>query len=126
NSIGIELETDFRETVAGSLSAVTSIAQRRLTDRLANHLEFVQQRTTAGRIIKHRNRPYGFPVMSAQEVELVFHRPKTVSQTAEDAFLVDYDILQLADGQGPPPSLPKNCKSSEQPRTRPTQGMLFE
>jgi hypothetical protein len=64
--------------------------------------------------------------MTAQEVELVFHRPETVSQTAEDAFLVDYDILQLADGQGPPPSLPKNCKSSEQPWTRPTQGMLFE
>jgi DNA modification methylase len=126
NSIGIELETDFRETVAGSLSAVTSIAQRRLTDRLVNHLEFVQQRTAAGRTIKHRNRPYGFPVMTAQEVELVFHLPKTVSQTAEDAFLVDCDIFQLADGQEPPPSLPKNCKSSEQPRTRPTQGMLFE
>ena len=125
NGIGIELETDFREIVAGSLSAVTSIAHRRLTDRLANHLEFVQQRIAAGRIIKHRNRPYGFPVMTAQEVELVFHRPKTVSQTAEDAFLVEYDIFQLADGRQPPPPT-DNRPSSAQPKTRPSQGLLFE
>ena len=126
NGIGFELETDFRETVAGSLSSVTSLAQRRLSERLANHLEFVEQRTAAGRPIKHRNRPYGFPVMTRQEVELVFHRPTIVSQTAEDAFLIDYDILQLADGQRPPPPLPKNCKSSERPRIHPTQGLLFE
>jgi hypothetical protein len=126
NSIGIELETDFRETVAGSLSAVTSIAHRRLSDRLANHQEFVQQRTAAGRTIKHRNRPYGFPVMTAQEVELVFHRPKTVSQIAEDAFLVDYDIFRLEDCRRPPPPLTKNRPSSTLPRTRPSQGLLFE
>ena len=126
NGIGIELETDFRETVAGSLSSVTSIAQRRLSERLTNHLKFVEQRTAADRPIKHRNRLYGFPVMTRQEIELVFHRPTNVSQTAEDAFRIDYDILPMADGQGPPPSLPINCMSTEQPRTRPTQGMLFE
>jgi DNA modification methylase len=126
NGIGIELEPDFRETVAGSLSAVTSIAYRRLSDRLADHLEFVQQRTAAGRTIKHRNRPYGFPVMTAQEVELVFHRPKTVSQIAEDTFLVDCDIFQLEDCRRPPPPLTKNRLSSTQPRTRPSQGLLFE
>jgi DNA modification methylase len=126
NGIGIELETDFRETVAGSLSAVPSIAHRRLSDRLANHLEFVQQRTAAGRTIKHRNRPYGFPVMTAQEVELVFHRPKTVSQIREDAFLVDYEIFQLEDCDRPPPPLTENRPSSTRPRTRPSQGLLFE
>jgi modification methylase len=126
NGIGIELETDFRETVAESLSTVTSIAYRRLSDRLANHLEFVQQRTAAGRTIKHRNRPYGFPVVTSQEVELVFHRPKTVSQIAEDAFLVDYDIFRLEDCRRPPPPLTKNRPPSTQPRTRPSQGLLFE
>ena len=126
NGIGIELETDFRETVTGSLSAVTSIAHRRLSDRLAGHLEFVQQRTAAGRTIKHRNRPYGFPVMTAQEVELVFHRPKTVSQIGEDAFLVDYDIFHLEDCRQPPPPLTENRPPSTQPRTRPSQSLLFE
>jgi hypothetical protein len=104
---------------------VTSIAHRRLTDRLANHLEFVQQRTAAGRIIKHRNRPYGFPVMTAQEVELVFHRPETVSQTAEDAFLVDCDIFQMEDCRQPPPPT-DNHPSSLRTHTRHTQGLLFE
>ena len=126
NGIGIELETDFRETVTGSLSAVTSIAHRRLSDRLANHQEFVQQRTAAGRTIKHRNRPYGFPVMTAQEVDLVFHRPKTVTQTAEDAFLIDYDIFQLEDCLRPLPPLTGKRPSSTQPRPRPSQGLLFE
>jgi DNA modification methylase len=126
NGIGIELETDFRETVAGSLSAVTSITHRRLSDRLANHLEFVRQRTAAGLTIKHRNRPYGFPVMTAQEVELVFHRPTTVSQIAQDAFLVDYDIFPLKDCGRPPPPLTENRPSSPQQRTRPSQGLLFD
>jgi hypothetical protein len=126
NGIGIELETDFRETVTGSLSAVPSIAHRRLSDRLADHLEFVQQRTAAGRTIKHRNRPYGFPVMTAQEVELVFHRPKTVSQIGEDAFLVDYDIFQLEDCRRPPPPLTENRPPSTRSGTRPSQGLLFE
>ena len=126
NGIGIELETDFRETVAGSLSAVPSIAHRRLSDRLADHLEFVQQRTAAGRTLKHRNRPYGFPVMTAQEVDMVFHRPKAVSQIREDAFLVDYEIFQLEDCDRPPPPLTENRPSSTRPRTRPSQGLLFE
>jgi hypothetical protein len=126
NGIGIELETDFRETVTGSLSAVASIAHRRLSSRLANHLEFVQQRTAAGRVIKHRNRRYGFPVMTAQEVELVFHRPKTVAQVGEDAFLVDYDIFQLEECRQPPPPRTENRPSSTQPRTSPSQGLLFE
>jgi len=114
NGIGIELETDFRETVAGSLSAVTSIAHRRLSGRLSNHLEFVQQRIAAGRTLKHRNRPYGFAVMTAQEVELVFHRPKTVSQIAEDAFLVDYDIFHLEDCRRLPPPLTERRPTTKQ------------
>ena len=125
NGIGFELETDFRETVAGSLLSVTSIAQRRLTERLANHLEFVEQRSAAGRPIRHRNRPYGFPVMTRQEVELVFHRPTIVSQTAEDAFLVDYDIFQLEDCRQPPPPTNKRPYSLRT-HTRHTQGLLFE
>lgn len=125
NGIGFELETDFRETIAESLAAAPAIAYRRITERLANHLEFVQQRTAAGRIIKHRNRPYGFPVMTGQEVELVFHRPTGVSKTAEDAFLVDYDVFPLDDCRRPPP-LTDNRPSSTQPGARPSQGLLFE
>jgi DNA modification methylase len=126
NGIGFELETDFRETVTGSLSALTAIAHRRLNERLANHLEFVEQRTAAGRPIKHHNRSYGFPVMTRQEIELVFHRPTIVSQTAENAFQIDYDIFQLDDCRRPQPPLTENVKSPERPRTRPTQSMLFE
>ena len=64
--------------------------------------------------------------MTRQEIELVFHRPTIVSQTAEDAFLIDYDILQLADALGPPTPLPENRKPSERPQTRLSQGLLFE
>jgi hypothetical protein len=126
NGIGFELETDFRETVDGSLSVLTAIAHRRLNDRLANHLAFVEQRTAASRPIKHRNRPYGFPVMTRQEIDLVFHRPTIVSQTAENAFQIDYDIFQLDDCRRPQPPLTENVKFSKRPRTRPTQSMLFE
>jgi hypothetical protein len=64
--------------------------------------------------------------MTAQEVELVFHRPKTVSQIAEDAFLVDYDIFRLEDCRRPPPPLTENRPPSTRSGTRPSQGLLFE
>jgi hypothetical protein len=64
--------------------------------------------------------------MTAQEVELVFHRPKTVSQIGEDAILVDYDIFQLEDCDRPAPPPTENRPPSAQPRTRPSQGLLFE
>lgn len=125
NSIGFELEAEFRTTIAESLSAVRPIAHRRLADRIANHLAFVQQRTADGRAIKHRNRPYGFPVMTLQEVELIFHRPTSVSQTAENAFTVDYDIFSIDDCRRPPP-VTENSPPSLRPQTRPHQGLLFE
>ncbi len=126
NSLGYELESDFREIIAGNLAAVAPIAHRRLAERLAGHLEFVEQRTVAGRPIKHRNRTYGFPVMTRQEVELVFQRPTTVAQSAPDTFVVDYAVCQLEESRRPQPPPTSNRPSSAQPRSRPHQESLFD
>lgn len=125
DTIGYELEAAFRDTIAQSLTAGLSIARQRIAGRLADHVKFVQERTAAGRTLKHRNRFYGFPVMTRQEVDLVFHRPAAVSQPGKDLFLVDYDLCPLEDSRLPP-SPPPDTRASSPVTSRPRQGLLFE
>jgi DNA modification methylase len=126
SSIGYELEAEFRESITENVAVMAPLAHRRLAERLHGHQEFVEQRTAAGRPMKHRNRPYGFPVMTRQEVDLVFHRPTAVSQTGKDAFMIAYALWRLEDGSRPSPLPSENHRSSQTPRTRPRQGLLFE
>ncbi len=125
DAIGYELESEFRETIVQSLTAGVPIAQRRIAGRLADHVKFVQERTAAGRAIKHRNRFYGFPVMTRQEVDLVFHRPTAVSQPDKDLFVVDYELFHLQDGVVPPTAPPTDPDRASAASNRPRQGLLF-
>ncbi|MFZ0612290.1 MAG: site-specific DNA-methyltransferase [Desulfobacterales bacterium] len=123
NAIGFELETEFREIIAQNFTTVVSIAQRRIAERLTNHLIFVRERIAAGRTIKHQNRFYGFPVMTRQEIDLVFHRPVAVSQPDKDLFTVDYDMFHMENSLLPPP--PPTDSRPPTPN-HPRQGLLFK
>ncbi|MFZ1202520.1 MAG: DNA methyltransferase, partial [Desulfobacterales bacterium] len=125
NAIGFELESEFRQTIAQSLTAGVPIAHRRIAERIANHLKFLQERIAAGRTIKHRNHFYGFPVMTRQEVNLAFHRPIAVSQPGEDMFTVDYDLFTMKDNPLPQ-SPPAGPRPSSPTTGHPQQGLLFE
>ncbi|MFZ0243047.1 MAG: site-specific DNA-methyltransferase [Desulfobacterales bacterium] len=125
NAIGFELESEFRQTIAQSLTAGVPIAHRRIAERIANHLKFLQERIAAGRTIKHRNHFYGFPVMTRQEVNLAFHRPIAVSQPGEDMFAVDYDLFTMKDNPLPQ-SPPAGPRPSSPTTGHPQQGLLFE
>lgn len=79
NSIGIEIDPVLARASGEAVLAAPSIGERRVAARLEAHRCFVAEREKAGKSLKHRNRPYGFPVVTSQEVELELFCPTTVN-----------------------------------------------
>jgi hypothetical protein len=121
NSIGYELEPILWKFLLESVPAVATNGSRRLSSRLRRHLDFVRQKTDAGHEFKYRNRFYGFPVMTRQEIELVFQHPKAVCQIAENTLQVDYDTLKYDPSHRYVPQISKGFRLQ-----RLSQGRLFD
>ena len=92
NSTGYEIDPslleNFYDKCQDSLDHFSSVIQHRID----LHREFVQGRLEAGKLIKHENTHYGFPVVTRQEKELVFSIPVSVEQQGDENMVVNYDI----------------------------------
>lgn len=92
NSIGFELEADFQKPLLDAMDATVEISNARINDRLAAHLTFVKERADNGYEFKYTNRQHGFPVMTRQEIELIFNPLRQISETGNNTYRVDYSI----------------------------------
>jgi len=72
NSIGIEKEVSLLGDIHQWMGQIVDFANQFHGYRLARHREFVNQRIKAHKPLKHYNRHYDFPVMTAQETDLFF------------------------------------------------------
>ncbi|NDY72313.1 site-specific DNA-methyltransferase [Desulfobacter hydrogenophilus] len=92
NSAGYEIDPslleNFYDKCKDSLGQFSSAIQHRID----LHNEFVQERLEAGKLIKHENAYYGFPVITRQEKELVFSLPVSVEQQDDERIVVNYDV----------------------------------
>ena len=91
HSVGYEIDTNMQGLIEENQTSIVALAQRRLEDRLAAHVEFVRQRLSLGRQIKHKNHHYGFPVMTSQEKELRLSAPSALSKIAPNTFEAEYN-----------------------------------
>jgi hypothetical protein len=98
SSIGYEIEPGFRQAIFSGPAGLVAQARRRVQARIDDHLAFIDQRRAAGREIKHRNRRYGFPVVTRQETELLLD--VLVGLSPGEAA----DSLQAAYAEAPGPS----------------------
>jgi len=73
NSIGIELDRSLEEMVLSAISAAVPKLNGYISGRLHDHLRFVNECSHGSRRLKYRNVHYGFPIMTAQERELVLN-----------------------------------------------------
>lgn len=109
NSVGLEIDAGLQDSLDQIANGMVDRLNGHLENRLTAHIGFVEQRRAAGKPFKHRNRPYGFPVVTAQEQDLILpglceiRRPAAARLTVEydttpqAAFCRDWDAL-LADG----------------------------
>ena len=131
NSVGFELEAEFVEEIRKTVDQMVPFGNQVITERLARHEEFVKDRLSAGKAIKHESASYGFPVVTQQEKEIFFHRPKRVDSEETDRFVVSYrtaplkeDLNQPAEAAEPVKEAAADTAPSDSPKS-PKQQDLF-
>ena len=71
NSLGIEIDNTLIPVARTFLEATPRIAGEYNRRRLVRHQDWVRMRTAEHGPLKYANRHYGFPVMTAQEQDLL-------------------------------------------------------
>ncbi len=94
NSIGVEIDPAFEPVVRDAAAGLKDEANALVRDRLAAHERFVAQREREGLPLGHRNRVHGFPVMTAQEEDLVLESVERVEALPGGRFAVSYRAVE--------------------------------
>ena len=90
NSIGYEIDAHLGDAIFRMKDVVIETSQRLVRQRLIKHMEFVIQWLKIKDGLKYNNIHYGFPVMTAQEKELLFNDPLNIKNTTQDVYEVEY------------------------------------
>jgi DNA modification methylase len=90
NSIGYEINPAMEKSVARIKDAFVDSSKQIIRKRLTKHMEFVVNRLKTNYMFKYENKYYGFPVMTAQEKELILNDPVNITRPDEGMFEVDY------------------------------------
>ena len=90
NSIGCEIEKGFLGPIMEIKNNIIQLAREITENRLKAHLSFIAERTAAGKPIKHQNLPYGFPVITRQEKEIIINELKEVTQPTKKSLCALY------------------------------------
>lgn len=96
HSLGVELSASLAPAIRQSVQQACRLGQERLKARYQAHLDFVKQWTAAGYQFKHTNLNYHFPVMTAQEKELLLHWPTGWEIITDHHFRVKYQPFSPA------------------------------
>ncbi|MBI4604596.1 MAG: site-specific DNA-methyltransferase [Planctomycetes bacterium] len=98
SSVGLDMDPALLAAAERALLFAPALARRRVEERLEAHRRFVEEREAAGKPLKHRNRPYGFPVVTGQEVDLELLVPSAMRRTGEGRFEAEHRAATPSDG----------------------------
>jgi len=90
NSIGYEVEAGFYDTISSSIDSLAEVANQRIRNRIENHFAFVEQRVPFKGKFKHKNRHYGFPVITLQEKDLLLNQVLSVGNIDNERVEIEY------------------------------------
>lgn len=90
NSIGYEIDPTLANVISRIKDVIIDLSRQMIRRRLARHMEFVINWLKTKSMLKYDNKHYGFPVMTAQEKELIFNDPLDITETEKSIFQVDY------------------------------------
>jgi DNA modification methylase len=90
NSIGYEIDPSLENVIDRIKDVIVDSSKQLIRKRLAKHMEFVVDRLKTKGGFKYDNEHYGFPVITAQEKELIFNDPVNITQPDAGMFEVDY------------------------------------
>ncbi len=87
NSLGFEIDPQFKPLLTRKINRIVDFANDYNRERISRHLEFAK---SMKREHVHRNEIHGFPVVTSQERFLEIPSLRSVTQTGNDIFEVDY------------------------------------
>ncbi len=93
NSVGYELDASLGPAISSMTETLDTMVAQVIQQRLVRHITFIMERMETRGPLKHKNQPYGFPVMTAQEKHLLFNTPLAIGQTPDHQYKVAYDSL---------------------------------
>lgn len=91
NSLGVEIDPNFKDTIYSRCDEIVDFGNNYNKKRMDRHLEFVEERTKTKGELKYVNKVYKFPVMTRQELEIVFHNLTEVKKVDNNLFEAYYE-----------------------------------
>lgn len=93
NSVGYEIDPSLRSVIEERVDGLSSVANTLVEERIASHLQFVRERVESKGPLKYTNDVYKFPVMTKQEIDIVFDLVDSISQATENTYIVHHKAL---------------------------------
>ncbi|MBU0970080.1 MAG: site-specific DNA-methyltransferase [Proteobacteria bacterium] len=93
NSVGYEMDASLGPAISSMAQTLKPLAAQVIQQRLVRHIAFIMDRMETHGPLKHKNLFYGFPVMTAQEKELLLTAPAAMTRTPDHQYRVGYDSL---------------------------------
>ncbi|MGA7146837.1 MAG: site-specific DNA-methyltransferase [Desulfobacterales bacterium] len=90
NSIGYEIDRSLENVIDRIKDVIVDSSRQIIRKRLTKHIEFVVQRLKTKGSFKYDNLHYGFPVMTAQEKELLLNDALQIMKEENGCFEVKY------------------------------------
>jgi DNA modification methylase len=90
NSIGFEIDPTLKETIQSIPNSIIDFSNEYIQNRIERHILFSSERMREKGPLKYANKHYGFPVVTAQEKELLLNVLISVKTTGDSEFEVLY------------------------------------
>ncbi len=90
NSVGYEIDENFKEVIISEISGVVNFSNKRIKNRLEEHLNFVESRSEKVGKFKYVNKHYQFPVMTNQETQLMINQLHSIEKLGDNTFEAVY------------------------------------
>ncbi|NPD89031.1 MAG: site-specific DNA-methyltransferase [Asgard group archaeon] len=91
NSIGIEIEENFREIILKGIDEIIEFANKYNKDRIGKHRSFMKKYKEKQGVPKYINEFYNTPVKTKQETEIVINKLKKINQIEDNLFQITYN-----------------------------------
>jgi hypothetical protein len=90
NSVGYEIDENFKDVITSEISGVVNFSNKRIKNRLEDHLNFVESQSEKVGKFKYVNKHYQFPVMTNQETQLLINQLLSIEQPENNTFEAVY------------------------------------
>ncbi len=94
NSIGYELNSGFMELFKGSIRKLKELNKYINSNRLNQHVEFIERYMKEIKDVKYFSANYKFPIITKQEIDLLLYSIKKYSEN-KNKFILNYDKYEF-------------------------------